>query len=221
MAFGKEASKQGQAYTQQSASRYSQMLNETQAPAAAQRNQVGDYYSSIIKGGPEAQRVAAPQVSYLKRQMAAAQGQIRDNLPRGGAQQRARMSLAAAQPGQVGKIFSDNIASALERLNQLAQFNTQAAMSAAGGVSQAGQGLSNLGAQQNASETGVLGSVLGPIGFALAQQMMGPKQAGSSGPVFQPGAAPGGTAPIIGPYGPKFNPIIPEPAYDPLVGRSV
>lgn len=167
--FGKDIAKQGKSLQQQAASRYSTMAGELATEAGPQGKTVSNYATGIVKGGPEALKVVAPQVSYLRRQMETARQQVRDNVPRGGAQQRAQMGITAAKPGAEQRIFSDQVQAALDRLTQLSQYNTGASMQANSGVANVGANLSNLANQQDATATSGLGSIFGPIGFALSQ----------------------------------------------------
>lgn len=163
--MGKAAAKKSEMMQSEAANRYSKMASDLYGESLPQRQTVGNYYQGIIQGGPQAQAVTAPQISYLKRQTNAAQQQIRDTLPQGGAQQRALRDLAVQAPGQKANIYQSQIKDALDRLQQLGTFNTGGALQATGGVSQAGQALGNLAAQRGAAVAGGLGA-LGTAGGA-------------------------------------------------------
>jgi hypothetical protein len=167
--FGGGTAKEGKAMERQAASRYSQLADSLSSLAAPQRSQVSDYYSSIIKGGPEASRVTAPEVADLKRQYAGLDQQIRDKLPAGGAQQRARMQLVAQRPGAISALRQRKVEEALRGLSQLSQANTSGALAANQGVSSSARNFMDLAEKERSQWTNLLGG----LGMALGQQAIG------------------------------------------------
>lgn len=168
--FGKKEANESAALARQAAQRYSQMSAGLEAEAGPQRRQVGDYYSGIIKGGPEAMKVAAPEVSFIKRQFANARQQARDYLPRGGAQVRAQQKITMAQPGAIGDALSKKISEALERLTQISQANTQGSFENTGGVSRSSEQIGQIAEQKRATGIGLIGAALSPVGMILGSR---------------------------------------------------
>lgn len=165
--MGKQAAKASQNIQQQAADRYSKMAEQFLTESTPQRNLVGNYYSGIIKGGPEAHRVAAPEVAYMKKQFASARDGVRDYMPAGGQKTRAYRDLAVQQPGAISGVFQKKIEDALARLSNLATGSSQGALSANQGLSGSGAALGQLAAARGQAVGSAIGGLANLAGFGL------------------------------------------------------
>ncbi len=132
--------------------------------AAPQRALVGNSYSNIIKGGPDAYRTIAPQVDFAKQQFAKVRRTLRDTVPGGGAFTGANRQLAGAEAGTISNLYRDNIMNAIQGLSGFSQGTTNQALAATGGVSNVSQQLAQLSAQRSQGITGALGGIAGALG---------------------------------------------------------
>lgn len=148
----------------EAANRYSKLATDLTTEAAPQRQLVGDYYSNVVKGGPGAYKLIAPQVDFTKRQFSNARRTMDQGVAPGGARQRGYKQLASAEAGTVSNLMRDKINEVLARLASFSQFGTQAGISSTGGVMGAGQGLAELSAQRAAAAAQGLGGVAGALG---------------------------------------------------------
>lgn len=151
----------------EAANRYTDFATQLSAEGAPARQQSQNYYSSIVKGGPEAYKVIAPQVDFAKQQFANAQRGIADSAPAGGAFSKATQNLAATQAQTISGLYRDNIQKALEALSQSGQFDTGAGLTATGGVSSAANGFAQLSASQANAWASGLSGIAGPFGMLL------------------------------------------------------
>lgn len=165
--MGRSASKAAQSTQQAAAARYADLAGEAFKEAKPQRDLVSGYNTGIIQGGPEAYRVAAPEVAYMKRQFNAARQNVRDYMPAGGQKNRAYRDLAVQQPGAISSIFQKKIEAALDRLMGISGQNTQTALAATGGQSQVGSQLAQLAQQRAAAVNSGISGIANLAGFAL------------------------------------------------------
>ncbi len=110
------------------------------------RQQAIGFHRGILQGGPEAQRVLAPQIEAVRREGLKSREFIDRTLPRGGARMRALRQQAIGESGQVGRLFTERMDRALQELQELGLFGTRAGLQATQGVLQTAQPL--LGAGQ-------------------------------------------------------------------------
>lgn len=162
--MGKSSAKKAEQLQGEAADRYTKLATDLSAEAAPARQQVGDYYSSIIKGGPAAYKSISPQVDFTKQQFANARRTVANSAPAGGGYMGANRTLAANQAQTVSNLYRDKINEALQGLQRQGEFGTQAGLSANGGVEQAGQGLGQLSAQRLAGWMSGLSGISGAVG---------------------------------------------------------
>lgn len=142
--------------------------------SAPARNLLQDYYTSAIKGGPEAYRAISPQVDFAKQQFQNARQTLDKGVPAGGARARGYKQLATAEAGTVSGLFKDKINEILGRLQQMSEFGTSSGLQATGGISSAGTALGELAAQRaNAVASGV-GGVAGALGTYFGLKTLAP-----------------------------------------------
>lgn len=140
------------------------MATDLTTAAAPANKTVQDYYTSALKGGPEAYKMVAPQVDFAKRQYQNARTSLNEGVAPGGARQRGYKQLASGQAGTISGLFRDKINEILQRLQQMGQFGTQAGLQATGGVQSSGQGLGELAAARANAVAGGLGGIAGAFG---------------------------------------------------------
>ncbi len=164
--MGKGAAKKSQQLQEQAADRYSKLAAEQYAAAKPAQELSQNYYTGIVKGGPEAYRVAAPEVNFMKKQFQNANSTLRDSMPAGGQKNRAYRDLALSQPGAISGVFQRKIEGALAQLASLGQAGVGNTLNATGGVSKAGSDLGQLAAARGAAVSGAIGGITGLAGMA-------------------------------------------------------
>lgn len=162
--MGKGAGRKAEDIQTQAANRFTALGEQLNAEAKPDRAAARDYYSSIIKGGPEAFKAIAPQTEFVKKQFKAASDTLMRSLPRGGAITRAKRDLSIAQAGEIGNLFTNKIDEAVSRIAQLGVFGTQAGLDANRGSVAAGDSLANLSAQRANAVAGGVGGIAGAAG---------------------------------------------------------
>ncbi len=126
---------------------------------------LGDYYSRVIKGDKaETYKAIAPQVDFAKTQFANARRTVNQSVPAGGAAPAAHANLAATEAQTISSMFRDKIQDALEKLQQLAEFNTSGGMTANTGVATTGSQLGQLANQRLGAWMSGLGGISGALG---------------------------------------------------------
>lgn len=139
--------------------RFNRLGEELIREAGPARKQVQDYYSTAIRGGPEAFKLIAPEVNFTKRQFANARQTMDEGVAPGGARQRGYKQLASAEASSISKLMSDKINEVLARLASFSQFGTQAGIQSTGGMSSAGQALGELAAARGAAVASGVGGI--------------------------------------------------------------
>lgn len=137
--------------------------------SAPYRKTTGNYWSNIIKGGPELHKSVAPQINAATNQFALAKKQA-ENMAPGGLRDASLRDINIAKAGAKTNIYSGGIADALARLSSQANFGTQAgiggmsgANSAFGGAAGNYMNLAQMGASSMNGLFGGLGSLVGMI----------------------------------------------------------
>jgi hypothetical protein len=162
--LGKSAAKKAEQLQSEAANRFTEYSKQLSAEAAPARKLTQDYYTSVVKGGPEAYKAISPQVDFTKTQFRQARKQLDAGVPAGGARQRGYQQLAGAEAGTISGLFRDKINEILGRLQESGQFGTQAGISATGGVAGAGESLARLAASRANAVAGGLGGIAGALG---------------------------------------------------------
>lgn len=181
--MGKSAAHQSQQLQSEAATRYSNLATSLIGEAGPARNQVSDYYSNIIKGGPQAYAAAAPQIAFTKTQFGNAQKQLAETAPAGGAFMAGSRQLAEQKAQSVSDVYKSQINNALQSLTGIAMGETSAGESAVGGVSHAGDSLAQLAASQAAAWGSGLGGIAGGLGTFFGLGGMG---GGAKPPAWTP-----------------------------------
>ncbi len=180
--MGKGAAKHSEALQSQAADRYTKLAQEQYDLAKPAQQQAFNYYGGIVKGGPEAYRVAAPEVNFMKRQFANAESQVRDHLPAGGQKTRAYRDLAVSQPGAISAVFQKKIEGALAQLASLGQAGVGNTLNATTGVQTSANQLGQLAAARGAAVSGAISGLAGIAGTAFGGGFGG---GGATPPVIQ------------------------------------
>lgn len=162
--MGKAAAKQSEQLASQAADRYSTLATQLAAESAPQRKEASDYYSAIVKGGPQAYTAIAPQVDFAKQQFANARRTQAQTAPAGGAQTAGNRQLASNEASTVSGLYRDKIGEALQQLTQLGEFGTQGELSATGGITSTSQALAQLSAMRAQAVASGVGGIAGSIG---------------------------------------------------------
>lgn len=124
-------------------------------------------------------KVAAPEISYLKRQFANARQNVSDYVAPGGQKNRAQRDLAMAEPGAAQRVVSSKIEDALRQLAALGGSNTGLSLSATGGVSAAGDSLARLAESRARAVSSAIGGLSGLAGFAFGGGFGGTRSVGT------------------------------------------
>jgi hypothetical protein len=137
--------------------------------SAPYRKQTGDFWSSIIKGGPEGARAVAPQINQATQQFSLARKATKD-LPPGGLRDISLRNLDIAEAGAKTGIYSGGVNEALTRLANQANMGTQAGISGLsqgsqsfGGAANTYTNLAQMGAQSLTGMFGGLGSLVAMV----------------------------------------------------------
>jgi hypothetical protein len=137
--------------------------------SAPYRKQTGQYWSNIIKGGPNLTRYVAPQLNNATRQFGAQRRMVKEMEP-GGVRDATLGNLRLAEAGAKTNIMSGGVADALQRLANQANFGTQTGLGGMGsGGSQVGSAagqftnLAQLGMQRSQGMMSGIGSMVGMI----------------------------------------------------------
>lgn len=126
-------------------------------------NTASNYWTSILKGGPEAQQATAPFAQTIAQQTGAAQKQIQNTLPAGGEKNLALAELPIKQGQSIANLYQGLGPTAASELQALS-LGSAGAGNSAGGVS-ASAGASN--EQLAASQAAAKGNMFGGIGSGL------------------------------------------------------
>jgi hypothetical protein len=137
--------------------------------AAPYRKQTGDFWSNIIKGGPQLQQAVAPQINAASQQFSLARKAAKE-LPPGGLRDISMRNLDTSEAGAKTGIYSGGVSDAVTRLANQANLGTQAGISsmstgsqALGGASGTYTNLAQMGAQSLGSMMSGVGSLVGMI----------------------------------------------------------
>jgi hypothetical protein len=162
--MGKGAAKQSQQIAGQAANNFSSLYGNLSSGAAPALKQSQDYYSAIIKGGPQAYAAVAPAAEFTKQQFSNANRQLQDTAPAGGYVPAARTQLAQSQAQTISGLYQNNINNALQSLTGLGLGETQGALGATQGQTTVSGQLAQLAAQQLSAWTSGIGSLAGGFG---------------------------------------------------------
>lgn len=182
--FGKGNDKSGVdplAIQGEAAKRYAAMASSAGMASGAPDKQSTDYYSAIAAGGPAASTAAAPQIAFYKRQLANSRQQVRDYMPRGGAQSRANRQLTAAAPGQITSIYSKQIQDAMAKLQEIARQKESTSMTANSGAATVGSALAEQARLKAASSGNAWASLAGPLGYFFGSRTGAPTSTSTTG----------------------------------------
>jgi hypothetical protein len=137
--------------------------------AAPYRKQTGDYWSSIMKGGPQLQQAVAPQINQASQQYATAKKAAKE-LPPGGLRDVSMRNLDISEAGTKAGIYSGGVNEAATRLANQANMGTQAGISgmsagtqAFGGAASTYGNLAQMGAQSLSGMMSGMGSLVAMI----------------------------------------------------------
>ncbi len=137
--------------------------------SAPYRKQTGDFWSSIMKGGPSLQKAVAPQINSATQQFAVAKKSAAE-LPPGGLRDITARNLSVAEAGAKTGIYSSGVNDAAMRLANQAAQGTQAGLSgmsgganAYGGAGGTYMNLAQMGMQQTTGLASGLGSMVAMI----------------------------------------------------------
>ncbi len=156
--MGKGAGKKSQDILTGTSAKFSQTMDQLLSESEPARKIPMNFWSSIIKGGPEADAVLAPSTESIRSQFEQARAAIERSLPRGGAMDNALTQTHIAEAGTVGSQRTNLLSEAVARLASMGVFGTQSGISAGGGSLSAGNSLANLsGMQAQAWGTGLGG----------------------------------------------------------------
>ncbi len=183
----------------QAGSRFTDLSNQLSSEAAPQRSLVGDTYSSIIKGGPDATRVLAPAIDYTKQAYANARRTLRNTAPNGGAFFGGNNQLAASEAQTKSNLYRDKLQEALSGLSGFSAANTSAAQAATAGQSSVANQMAELARARQGMWTSGITGLAGAFGRYLgARNGKSTSGSGRSGSSM-------GTPPYV-PYGPYIVP---------------
>jgi hypothetical protein len=148
----------------QAANNFSGLATSLSANAAPALKASQDYYSAILKGGPEAYAAVSPAVDFTKQQFQNAGRQLRQTGPAGGAQVAGATQLASTEAQTISNLYQNNISSALAGLTGLGESETGAALNASQGQTGVASQLGTLAAQQLSAWTSGISGLAGGIG---------------------------------------------------------
>lgn len=123
----------------------------------------GNYWTALMKGGPEAQAATAPYAQKIAAQTGAAQHNIENNLPAGGEKNLALAQLPMQQATNVADLYQKMGPMAASQLQALALGSAGAGTGAGGVSANAGSSMASLAGSQAQAK----GSMWGGIGQGL------------------------------------------------------
>lgn len=162
--MGKGAGRASQDMLTQAGRRLSRVSEQLMRESQPQRALASAYYKSIVRGGPQLERAAAPQIGQIRQSYSRGRQSVENFAPRGGFRRKALQDLRLGETSDIGKIFTTQVQDAVSRLMSGGQFGTQAGIGALSGQAGTGQALGQLSAQQAAAWGSGLGGLAGAFG---------------------------------------------------------
>lgn len=168
--MGKGAAKSAQSIQNKVGSSAFNISDTTQTQLMPNLKTTSDYYKSILSGDPQRlSRAVGPQIEMSRMVYDNARRQIEQTTPSGGIRTQALTDLQTRRAGDVSHILNGGVHEALQHLESLGQFGTQASLQGLGVAGNAGDSLARLSAAKAQAVgqgiAGIAGGVGGIIGM--------------------------------------------------------
>ncbi len=162
--MGKGAGKKSEDILSGTSQKFSETMEQLLSESEPARKIPMNFWSSIIKGGPEADAVLGPSTESIRSQFSSAREAIERSMPRGGAMDKAMSQTHIAEAGTIGGQRTNLLSEAVARLASMGVFGTQSGISAGGGSLSAGNSLANLSGMQAQAWGAGLGGLAEGVG---------------------------------------------------------
>lgn len=158
----------------------SQLAQQYAGTALPMLNQAGNYWSTLLKGGPGAQNLVAPSAMNISDVYKGADNNIRNFQPMGGERNLALSQIPIQKANQIAGLYANVQPLAAQSLGSLGLGQAGAGTGLGGVSTQAGGSLTNLAGQQGQAKGAALGGLGSGIG-SMVGSGLGGKSGGSGG----------------------------------------